>query len=229
MAVDIEKLISLYSVDAEAYALEQLERRRQRACEGLREAREARVAEVDALEAELEAMRTEERRLSRDLHRSQDAIASADRALRTGTLDGASAIRQLESSEARADRLETEILESMELQEERQEQLQAAQHAREEASETLAELEGAPEVVARAARLGELSGRRRALLEELPLDVQGRYRTLRRSKSWAFTHLKDDGCVRCFTFLGQQTTIAVARGELLRCRRCGRWLLPEPR
>jgi predicted nucleic acid-binding Zn-ribbon protein len=176
---------------------------------------------------DLEAIRDEERRLSR---RMEEYILRRDRTKRLidagQAPDFQSAQRQLEQCAAIVDDLEVEVLEHME----RREALEALLAESDERVTALREQD-----TAGRARYGELSGglkaavaslteQRPALLDQLNPDHRRIYEDHHRAGRRALTHITAPVCMACNREAPPQVIIDVDRGHRIhRCRGCDRF------
>lgn len=179
----------------------------------------------DAVRAELEAAKAEERAQARRIEQYRKRLDGAIRALETGMADPAAAERQRVQCLEIIDQAETASLMAMELQEEVRVRLAPLEERVAQAEQALARTrEEAPgRVAAVEARLAELEAERGPLYESLQHEIRQRYDLLRARKKPPVARVVRGACGRCNTAVQPQALIEIKRGDLKTCS-CGRWL-----
>jgi len=183
----------------------------------------------DTVRAELDAIKDRERAAHREIEKYRTRLKRAERALVEGLGSPEAAERQRVQCIEIIDRLETETLEAMEGVEEVQPRLDAAQ-AKVDAAE--AALAGAREVATE--RIAKAKTAARALQTErdaartpLPREMLNRYDLLRTRKRPPVVPVQKDACSKCMYTIPQQKLMDVVHHDkIMRCRGCGRWLIP---
>jgi len=226
---DLERLATIDTLDRSSHATR---RRRDKARRDVTEASEAVTAAEAALaraEQALSENKTVERGLQRRLDEGRRHRGNALRLLETGQGDPAGAQRQLEKSTALIDELETELLEVLEVQDERSAAVEAATEALRAARARHGELSQAlPGIEADAeAALAADAAARAPVYDELPSDVQSRYDSFRAKNKWAVARVVRDACNACYKVVQQQHVSDLKRGIIKPCMGCHRWLVVE--
>jgi predicted nucleic acid-binding Zn-ribbon protein len=144
--------------------------------------------------------------------------------------DYAAAEKQLAGCSAVIDELETKALELMEAADAARAALAAAEKAKIDASNALAEARkalAARDAPIRAELLVQIEKQKVAAVE-LPADHRVPYSELRRKKRPALVNIDDAGnCSHCSTKIPLQTVAEARSGKaLVTCRGCSGWILP---
>ncbi|MEZ4238893.1 MAG: hypothetical protein R3F59_22625 [Myxococcota bacterium] len=183
----------------------------------------------DEAAAALEANRAEERAGLRRLEDLRRSRASALRILESGAGSAEAAERQLENCDALIDEGETAQLELLEAQDGLVAALKKAESALSASQADLRLRAGeAPEVVAEhAAAKAAREAARGPVADALPRDVKERYQSFRQRGRWAVARVKaDKTCEACAMVVQPQMVADLARGRVVACHGCHRWLLP---
>ena len=188
------------------------------------------AAARDAIKAELEATRVEERALQRKVEEYRTRQRGAVNALNNGHGDPVVAQRQLDQCTAIIDEAETKTLEVMEKQDGLNTRLKAAEVELASTVDARKQAEAAaPAAIGRLdAQQADLKRQRDAVSDTLPLELRSRYDVLRAGKKkYGVARVEKDGtCRGCQMAIGLQQVSDIRRGLILPCRGCGRWVVP---
>jgi predicted nucleic acid-binding Zn-ribbon protein len=231
MSADLEQLARLSDLDMALTRAKTVLKAARASVGSAEDALRASAADRDEVQAEFNAAKQAERDANRRLAQYQNRLGRALKVLETGVGNPEAAERQRVQCLEIIDRIETEILEAMEVQEEIQPRLDAAIASVNAAEQALAKArETSPARIATVTEeIRELRTAHDAIHITLDREVQGRYDLLRARKPPAVARIHHNACKLCMFTVPKQATIEMKRGRLMTCRGCGRWLYPEQR
>ncbi len=230
MNADLQDVIAL---DTHDEALKKLDEQLA-AAKALRPDAEQAVRDAEAalaqIKQEIRDALAESGRLNRDVNSYEQRKRGAHRALEMGSVDEDTADRQVAQVTEILDRLETEQLENMELQEALDDTLGARKGQLADAEQTLEEARAvAPPEIDRLQGLRDAEqGRRDATAAEVRRDLMIQYDLVRKRRKRAITFLdKDKACTSCMTMPPPGMIADARRGAVMvACKACRRWIVP---
>jgi len=229
MSVDLEQLARLSDLDVALTRAEAALKEARASVASAEAALAAAVSERDEVRAEFTTAKQTEREANRRLAQYHTRLQRAEKVLETGVGDPAAAERQRVQCLEIIDGIETEVLEALEVQEDIQPRLDAANERVAAAERAVVEArQSGPERVASLVdEIGELRVAHDDIHGTLDREIRGRYDLLRSRKPPAVARIRNDACAMCMYTVPKQATIEMRRGRLVTCRGCGRWLYPE--
>ena len=229
MHPELVQIAKTAALDREIATLDAQVARHERALRVAQEAVEAVQHAIGDVDHELSLNKHQEGQINKDIEKLQRRRASATRVL-DGTVtagDPAAAQRQLEQCNDLLDDRETEVLEVLEQRDEILARRQSLHESLAEKKEVLlAAQSSTPEAVSRLkeTRLTLASSRQEAF-SVLPQEVQRRYNDMTRRRGTPIATIIKQACSACHFTVAAQHRSDLARGLIVPCKSCGRWLI----